>query len=259
MKASITVQRAQALRLIFTVTTGRSGTAFLAGILNLLPGVVGRHEPPPRFSDVMRRAQTDPRVASDFLLEKKLPVICKRADSVYAETSHVFCKGFLEPALELGLRPKLILLRRPWRKVAVSFCRIGTVPGRSSSGRKWCLSPSDKGVLPLPGWERLHDYQLCYWYCLEIERRMGAYEALGESYALTIVSTSLGELNSIRGVLRLARRLSLPAPRIDGIVRYLLLRHRRPNTKPSRKRPLEIPARELAGLEREVEELVGLA
>ena len=259
MNASITAQRAQALRLIFTVTTGRSGTAFLAGILNLLPGVVGRHEPPPRFSDVMRRAQTEPRVASDFLLEKKLPVICKRADSVYAETSHVFCKGFLEPALELGLRPKLIMLRRPWRKVAVSLCRLGTIPGRTRSGRKWCLSPSDKGVLPLPGWKRLHDYQLCYWYCLEIERRMRAYEALGESFGLTTVCTSLPELNTIRGFVQLARSLSLPAPRADGIVKYLLLRHRRPNTRSSSKRPLEISVRQLVGLERELEELVGLA
>jgi hypothetical protein len=88
---------------------------------------------------------------------------------------------------------------------------------------------------------------------------MRAYETLGESCGFTTVCTSLAELNTMRGLLQLARRLSLPAPRADGIVKYLLLRHRRPNTRSSSKRPLEISARQLVGLERELEELVGLA
>jgi hypothetical protein len=161
--------------LIFTVTPGRSGTKYLAALLGSVPGVAAYHEPLPDFVTVLRRAQQDPEVAFAFLRDAKLPFIESLETPIYAETSHLFCKGFFEPAILLGLQPKLIILRRPPSEVAWSLLERETVPARTPYGSLYLLDPRDPGVMPLPGWERMTDYQLCFWYALEIERRQLKY------------------------------------------------------------------------------------
>jgi hypothetical protein len=85
------------IRLILTVTPGRSGTVYLCELLKSVPGIYSAHEPEPKFSDVMRAVQYDPAIARRFLLSQKLPAIRRYAQSTYVETSHLACKGFIEP------------------------------------------------------------------------------------------------------------------------------------------------------------------
>src|SRR5262249_42371142 len=49
--------RLEGIRLILTVTPGRSGSAYLCELLKGVPGIYADHEPEPKFSDVMRSAQ----------------------------------------------------------------------------------------------------------------------------------------------------------------------------------------------------------
>ena len=172
----IIVDRINATKsLIFTVTPGRSGTKYLAALLGSVPGVAAHHEAQPDFVTALRRAQQDPEVAFAFWRDVKLPFIASLDAPVYAETSHLFCKGFLEPAILLGLKPKLIILRRPPSEVASSFLERDTVPARTPYGTLYLLDTRDPYVMPLVGWERMTDYQLCFWYALEIERRQIKY------------------------------------------------------------------------------------
>jgi hypothetical protein len=181
-------------KLIFTVTTGRSGTELLQRLFSLLPGVTSVHEPEPKFSRVLRQAQENQSCARDFLLNLKLPEIARCTQSFYVETSHLFCKGFLKTALQLGLRFDLVVLRRPARDVARSLYELDTIPARTEWGRSFLLAPSDPGVLPLPHWETMHDYQLCYWYCLEIERRAIEYAELVAAKGGRVSTASLADL-----------------------------------------------------------------
>ena len=228
-------QELRGRRLIFTVTTGRSGTTYLSHMLSLVRDVSSHHEPKPCFSDVMRDVQRNPGLAESFWVERKLPAILETNGKVYAETSHVFCKGFLEPLLCLGIVPDLILLKRSHRKVALSLCRLDTVPGRSRLGLRWLLSPDDPGVLPLPGWQDLSDYQLCYWYCLEIERRAGTYaDHLRERHA-RVVTASIGDLKTVSRFRAMLRQLALPDLTALGRIWYYARRNRRLNARRSRK------------------------
>ena len=244
-------------RLIFTVTTGRSGTDYLARMLECVPGVASRHEARPNFVWAMRDAQTDPELARRFWVEQKLPSIELTNGSVYAETSHVVCKGFLEPLLELGHRPDLILLRRPHREVAMSMYRLGTIPGRTTKGLKWYLHPDDPGVLALPGWQELHDYQICYWYCLEIERRRQMYEQMIQALGGRVVSITLAELATFGGFMRLRKELDLPRFLVGPAhwLRYFRRTRVRANTQAKSKRETPLPDTPEA-LEREVDEAV---
>ncbi len=170
----------RAKTLVFSVTAGRTGTTFVARLLALCPDTTSLHEPEPSFVRVLRLAQRDADWARRFLLEYKLPFIAARPTRRYVETGHLLCKGFLEAVLALGLVPHIIGLRRAPRRVAISLLSRHTVPGRSKLGLKYLLHPLDPGVLPLPNWTRCSDYQLCFWYALEIERRQRAYRPLIE-------------------------------------------------------------------------------
>lgn len=200
-------QKLSRKRLIFTVTTGRSGTKYLARALSRLDGVTSRHEPWPEFSEVMRTVQEDAGVARGFLVERKLPVIAQEKGHVYIETSHAFAKGFLEPLLALKIVPDLILLRRPPRDVALSLFKLGEIPGWS----EWYLSPSDPDVLPLHRWYEMEDYQLCYWYCLEMERRMVRYKTMIATAGGLVAETSLADVTTVGGLAQLLSNLRLPA------------------------------------------------
>ncbi len=243
-------------RLIFTVTTGRSGTAYLAQLLRTVPRVAAFHEPEPRFSHILREVQREPSLARRFWLEKKLPAIARVRAPIYAETSHLFCKGFAEPLLELGLVPDLILLSRPHREVALSLYQLGTIPGRTEKAMTYYLSPDDPGVLPLPGWVSMHDYQLCYWYCLEIERRSRHYEALFRERGARVTRIALAELNTEAGFRRLLDDLALPAMHFLARWRYRRVVGQRVNAKRGKKREVSPPG-DLDVLEQEVEALVG--
>lgn len=218
-------------RLIFTITTGRSGTGYLAEMLRFVPGILSCHEPEPKFSHIMRSAQTNPEVAYNFWIRKKLPAIVGKNAPIYIETSHLFCKGFIEPLIHLGIRPDVIILTRPWREVAKSLYELNIIPGRTPDGLKFLVSPEDPEVLPLPCWKKLHDYQLCFWYCLEINRRIEIYKQLLLKKNVRIAEISFYEIITTQGMGRLLAELDLPKPDVSAWQAYLVNHQNRINTK----------------------------
>ncbi|MXN67125.1 hypothetical protein GR183_19625 [Stappia sp. GBMRC 2046] len=166
------------------------------------------HEPKPKFHKVMRSAQTNPEWARDFLRWEKFPAMLRSRAKAYVETSHLFCKAFIEPALQFGLRPSFITLRRDPRAIATSHLMLRTIPGRTWGGLAYCLSPQDDVFLSAQDWEQLSDYQLCYWYALEIQKRQAAYEELLPQKGLKNFSIRTGELNDIDRVVEMIEELT---------------------------------------------------
>ena len=210
--------------LVFTITAGRTGTVYLQRLLGLFPDTASLHEPEPAFVSVLRLVQHAPERARSFLLEYKLPCIAALPTGRYVEASHLFGKGFLEAAWQLGLMPRLVLLRRQPRRIALSYLARNAVPGRTKLGFKYLLQPSDPGVLPLPDWTRRSAYQLCFWYALEMERRQGAYAARMRELGGVSVDVTAEELHEVERFFDVARTLQLfdPAADLDAVRR----RHR---------------------------------
>lgn len=240
-------------RLIFTVTTGRSGTAYLAAVFRYAKNIQAFHEPEPQFYRVLRAAQTRPEIARRFLLEEKFPAIAGTSGDVYIETSHLACKGFLEPMLDLDIVPDLLIHRRPFREVSLSLFRMGTVPGRNEKALQFYLSPDDPDVMPLKGWQRLHDYQLCYWYCLEMERRARRYGELFEHRNARVVETTLEGLKTVKGLRQMlsAFDLTLRFPQWLTVMRFKRNSRFKVNEAVMKKKPVDIPDR-LPEMERAV-------
>ncbi len=247
-------------RFVFTVTTGRSGTGFVAELLSVLPDVCACHEPPPSYEESLRLAQTTPGEADRFLVEQKLPVLAyTQTKPVYVEASHMCCKGFLQAWLarpELPT-PDLILLDRRPRQVALSLARVGTVPGRTTLGLEFCLSPDDPTCLTqLPGWEALNDYQLCYWYCCEIEKRKQHLSQLVRERDGRVVRTSVEQLGTSEGFKQFCAGLALDCSGWSTWLAYLRKRRLRVNAKKNRRVSVPPDSARLASLEAEVHELM---
>jgi hypothetical protein len=247
MKAMDIVDRVNAEKsLIFTVTPGRSGTKYLTALLGAVPGVAAHHEPAPDFVAVMRRAQQDPEMAFAFWRDAKLPAIAAMEAPIYAETSHLFCKGFFEPAILMGLRPKLIILRRLPSEVAWSLVERETVPARTPYGCLYLLDPRDPNVMPLPGWERMTDYQLCFWYALEIERRQLKYAAFAAKLGLPAFEVLQRDLGKPELFAKMLQALGIPASgaEISGHGDISAVRHNRNPRKLTK--PDDLEAQEAA-------------
>ena len=183
--------------------------------MSLFDRVCAVHEAAPGFECVLRPAQRRPELARDFWTRHKLPAIAARPEPIYLETSNVVCKGFLEPLLELGIVPHLILLNRAPRAIALSYLARNSVPGRTDLGLRYMLSPTDPGVIALPGWRQLSDYQLCFWSALEVERRQIAYRGPVAEAGGQVAETSAQALGDFEAFVALARGLEVLDPEAD--------------------------------------------
>lgn len=180
--------------IILTITAGRSGTRLLAVLLSEVLGVEAHHEPKPRATFWIRPTLQNPVHGIDWLIREKFPAIAAAPNRIYVETSHFLCKGMVEPMLMLGLRPRFIILRRNAREIARSYFRLNVVPGRNEEGQLVLTSPFDAYSLPLPNWQDYSDYQLCYWYAKDIERRQTAYLSFFKKNEISHIEVDMQDL-----------------------------------------------------------------
>jgi len=201
-------------RLIFVLSPGRCGTRYLSEVVATIPGMAAVHERPPDFADASRLAQFIPEAATRFWFDHKLPAIERYPELTYFETSHTFI-AFAGVALQMDNPPDLVVLTRPHREVALSRWRRGSVPGRTPRGNQYCLHPNAPGViLKVNNWRQFTDYQLCYWFCLEVEARSEHYAHLYARAGADVYRTSLAEIVTEQGFLKLVRSLHLKRPSI---------------------------------------------
>jgi len=252
--------RPGARRLIFTISSGRSGTEYLAQALGLFAAVEARHEPKPRFSSVFRAVVAAPHVAREFWEQEKLARIERGRRPIYAETSHLFCKGFAASLVELGRRPTLVHLVRDARATALSLLALDAVPGRRLRGVRYYLSPSDPNHLPVDAREveRWSDYQLCYWYVLENRARAAALQQELAPHGVRVVRAELAALQDEAGLGALGTQLELGPLSALGRLRLGGLLRRRVNAKDHQKRALQLAPAQLDDWETAVRAAAGV-
>jgi len=249
-------------RFIYTVTTGRSGSNFITQVFSCLDDTISLHEPKPRYDRIMRTAQHYPAIAKQFLLEKKLPAIELALSNKknYFESSHLFCKGFLEAWLNIeGLPiPNLICLNRSHREISLSFTRLNSIPSRTFNGLTYLLSPFDPSTLTTlkginePITSKFNDYQMCYWYCLEMEQRKKHYSNLVIEKGGQSLQVSVKDLKELSAFNTFCDTLELPRLGFWGQKRFHKMTKTVINTKSDKKKHLEFIKEELTEWEKQV-------
>jgi hypothetical protein len=225
-------------KLIFTISSGRSGTKHLTRILGTLPSVGALHEPVPNFLHQMQSSQSDSSIADKFLNDLKLPWMSTIQEPIFAEISHLWCKGLLQAWLrrdDLPV-PDVVLLDRNLRSVALSIMRLETTPERTHGGREWYIGPSaPTAILKVQDWKKWSDYQLCYWYAMEVEARKVILGNLIKSKGGRVCRIDISELAKWQGIKRLIGELDLPKPRLKEIYTLMWLLRVKSNTQGSEK------------------------
>jgi hypothetical protein len=200
-------------KLIFCLSPGRCGTRYLSKTLDTIPGVGAFHEPEPSFVHSLQRIQSDPGEAYRFWLYQKIPAILENENDTYIETSSLFGKGYAVPLLDMGVIPDILVIRRPHREVALSMWRRDAWPGRTISGSRFHNNPGQvSALLPIADWSTLSDYQVCYWFALEMEERSQRFSAMFKRQGAVVVETTLDELVTQEGFYRILQELGLPDP-----------------------------------------------
>lgn len=195
-------------RMLFVLSTGRCGTAYLHKVCRSIPNTVSLHEPPPAFHENSHLSRDD---KLKWLSNVKLPYIKNLAQDNYIETSPQF-KKWVDLFLELNEIPDVAVLRRPHRDIALSMWRMGYIPARSHVSKKYGIKPDDDVFLHVDNFSYWTDYQLCYWHCLETEARIEKYVPLLKSAGALIAETTLADIRTANGFMQLTHDLQLPEP-----------------------------------------------
>jgi len=175
------------------LSAGRSGTNKLATMLSTVPDVYAEHEGDPGFHTVRVANLHDSSVGKSFV-QNKIEFFNSKPQTHCVHTGHMVGEGFIEHFLDQGITPNIIVLRRPMREVALSMFNLKWIPGRHKLIRGWYSGPDEPNVLPYNGWESAHSYQLCYWWCLDTERRIRHYTPILKQRDCKIYETTLDQI-----------------------------------------------------------------
>lgn len=197
------------MKLIFTLSTGRTGTAFLSELLaQNLPGAEVHHERlgfdafgvhTPDLSDmVLFNSRGNVSKVKRFW-EQKLERILESKAEIYAETSHVLMKaGLVENAVRIcrGHELHFIRLRRAIVPTLLSYERRGDFMNKSSQWL-WYLDDAYPRTFVKPEqFRRLGFSGLALWYLLEVEFRAAYYrERYGDEPGVSFHAADLDDLN----------------------------------------------------------------
>lgn len=245
-------------RLIFTSTNGRSGSDMLHTLFGGFHDLTTTHEPEPDFRHLRPFAAESKVLAKNWLKYVKLPAIAELPGSIYVETSHMFCKGYVEPMVALGQAFDLIVLVRPARQIALSMCRLPAVPGSGPWARCFYVSPGEPNLLPLKDTSKLSDYQICYWHALENERRQEKYRRVVLERGGRVAQIETADLCNGVAVVAMFEALALDLSQLDfGVLEERL--QKRVNIKAHEKKDIEFDDTRIEREEAQVRELTGLA
>lgn len=216
------------------LTGARSGTKLLSKLFAMCTNAHAEHEAEPRFETVPYIRRVTNGGAMQFTCQQKLPAILATSQPHYIETSHLFAKGYFDAFVsELpkhNLQLRLISLARSPRRAAKSLWRLGSRPGILRPTGEFSLSPDYPDVLPLYNWKRFNDYQLCYWLCLEVERRKMLYEAAARRHGIPVYRSAIETLQRFEHFVELCASLGMDLP-ADAATRHRTLLAKKINEK----------------------------
>lgn len=128
------------VKYIFSINTGRSGSGYLYKLLSCSPEIEAYHEGLPKMNGKWMRQYLRYGQAESSLVEKKLQAM-RSSDKIYAESSHLFIKGFGWEVLENIPNDEVLIicLNREKRLILKSFIDLKT--DFFADAINWYISP----------------------------------------------------------------------------------------------------------------------
>jgi hypothetical protein len=248
-------------KLIFTATTGRSGTLTLAKLFSAVRGCVAVHEGHPIMHGpvLMAASYGDTALVNRVYRQIKSLNILRAAAGhrYYLEANHLFIKTFVQNAIEdFGERMAVIHLVRPAIEVATSIYSLGDYPGTERGNYWWLDYRAPSNLIPIA--EILdtdaafaHAFYKALWYWHEVEARISQWRA--RMPALKFVRFETHWFNDAKKVFELFDALDIryERPPIEAVI------GNREHTKEHQKIGVALPAEHAREMESRFGELLG--
>lgn len=200
-------------RSIFCISPGRSGTAYLAGLLGSAAGVEAHHEAEPQMiGPYLRMIERAPYPASYAGRRFKAAAIAAGRAPVYADTSHMFVKTFHDVVVRECEGVEVVILRRPLARVLKSFVELSYLD-RHRVSYDWMSSPNaaTAAIRAIDADDRLDGVDRALAYLIDVEARAVRFRR--EHPTVPVHEFTLGEICEPAGVRRLFDALRLSPTR----------------------------------------------
>jgi len=192
-------------KVIFTATTGRSGTLTLTRLFAAIPGCRAEHEAHPVMNGaVLRAASYGDTDLADRVYGRIKSVNIRRAaigHRYYFEANHLFIKTFARNAIaDFGGRVAVVHLVRPAAEVANSIYHLGDYPSTERGNYWWLDFRAPTNLLAMADVlesdsEFSHPFYKALWYWHEVEARIADWRA--KTPAVRVVDFETGWLNDL--------------------------------------------------------------
>ena len=194
---------------VFVATTGRSGSNTLANLLTAVSDAICLHEPHPvLYNPEPHEVTKRDHHRRQYLLKSLYVRRAARKYRYYIETNHQFIKRFSRFSVnEFADKLKVIHLVRDPVSTAISFYRIGSIPGKTELGKRYLIDPQNPDNLVnakilLENESFKHDLYRCLWYWYETEFRVRRFMADYPHVPLFRIRTNdLNNLSTIKAML----------------------------------------------------------
>lgn len=200
---------------VFVISPGRSGSQFVARLLDATADAAAVHEPRPRMNGAFLRGLSEERLAATYarrrvkLVQLLTAVAALPQGHTYVETSHMFVKTFYDVVLDYFLEVKLVHLRRSVPRVMRSFAELGYFSDGSTHWRHWMHDPYESEPLLTPAVPRADAdaFDRILAYLADIEARAAMVR---QKYPETpMFAVDLEEIAAPPGARRLVEQLGL--------------------------------------------------
>lgn len=224
-------------RFVFSANPGRSGSGFLAQLLDGSPDIDAGHERLPTMTgpwlrriahlgpDESRAARRVKIAAISYELERLAPT------TAYCDTSHMFARTFADVVFEV-VPPEsmtVIVLRRDPRLTARSYFELGLVSHDRGTWQDWMISPTARAArFRIAPADVQSPFDLVFGSLVDAHVR--AMELRAEHPDALWVDVELSDLLTADGAGRLFSSLGVRAPdRLESLTTQVT------NTKPVEK------------------------
>jgi hypothetical protein len=186
-KPALRLRTRELEKVIFTATTGRSGTLTLAKLFSTVPSCVAMHEAPPIMNGPVLEAANFGNAALLERVYRQIKSINILRASIgnryYMEANHLFVKTFIQLAIQdFGDRLAVIHLVRDPIDVATSIFRLQDYPGTERGNYWWLDYRAPSNLIQIADalesdLRFSHPFYRALWYWHEVEARIASMRA----------------------------------------------------------------------------------
>lgn len=215
-------------RLIMSINPGRSGSNYLAVLLDTAKNISAFHEPSPTMAGryVKLFPAKNPSLISRLLYPliylrkmKKVTAIKKTlkiipSGNFYAEMTHMFILSFYDVVMKHFPDVQVIHLRRNMAKVMKSYIdtnnfapgfhdvekKVNGLGGEINQTKFWCVSPNSQSaaIEALARDTEIDQYDLCVAYLIEIEARAQRFRK--QYRHVRVIEVAIESLNEMENI-----------------------------------------------------------